>query len=211
LQWFGFALLGMCVATSLRRSLDSIVSFNGIYSAILSVEAGGPAFSVVWSREYVAAYAIGAACVLGVNLVVVPWSSERELRATIATSLQHCKLLLHLLAKTYTLEITVDERQARDALSASIRADYGLINDRLSDSLFEINWSRRSLGQYRAVAQQVKKLQQDLILAHSSLTAIQPGDLALFESHFLPSTLKPFMRMRAVSEATFEEMCDGAA
>ena len=109
----------------------------------------------MWLREYVAAYAIGAACVLAVNLLL-PWSSERELRETIATSLQHCNLALHLLAKTYRLEITAEERQARDALVDRLRADFGLINDRLNDSLFEINWSRFSLGQYRAIAHKVK-------------------------------------------------------
>ena len=58
---------------------------------------------------------------LGVNIFIFPQSSEKELRQTLVTSLDHIATFLHLLAKTYTLTITDAERKVRDGLNQSIR------------------------------------------------------------------------------------------
>lgn len=58
---------------------------------------------------------------IGVNLLVFPISSERELRQTLVLSLDHIGTFSHLLAKTYTLSISDEERQIRDQLNQTIR------------------------------------------------------------------------------------------
>jgi len=63
----------------------------------------------------------GGALVVGVNILVLPESSERQLRQTLVTSLDHIAIFLHLIAKTYTLTITDEERKVRDGLNQSIR------------------------------------------------------------------------------------------
>lgn len=61
------------------------------------------------------------AIVLFVNLVIFPMSSERHLRETLVTSLDHIGVLSHLLGKTYTMDITNEERALRDQLNRTIR------------------------------------------------------------------------------------------
>lgn len=58
---------------------------------------------------------------MGVNLLVFPISSERELREAMVGSLDHIGTFCHLLAKTYTMTLTDDERAAREALARTIR------------------------------------------------------------------------------------------
>ena len=123
-RYFGMSLLAV------------LVTFNGIYTSILTGE-----FVPTYLESYMKAYlwvahnlALGnwsithssparwsGAIVIGVNILIFPQSSEKELRQTLVTSLDHIATFLHLLAKTYTLTITDEERKVRDGLNQSIR------------------------------------------------------------------------------------------
>lgn len=59
--------------------------------------------------------------VVGVNLFVFPISSEKELRQTLVLSLDHIGTLAHLLAKSYTNNLTDEDRAVREQLSQTIR------------------------------------------------------------------------------------------
>jgi hypothetical protein len=56
-----------------------------------------------------------------VNVFVFPISSEKELRQTLVASLDHIGTFSHLLAKTYTMALTDEDRELRDQLSRTIR------------------------------------------------------------------------------------------
>jgi hypothetical protein len=79
----------------------------------------------------------------------------------------------HLIAKTYSLEITEDEKKARDALNASIRADMGLLNQKIATVGLEINYSRFSMADYGRYVQSIRSIQRGLITAYSSLAAME--------------------------------------
>ena len=70
----------------------------------------------------------GAAVVLATNVLILPRSSEKDLRQTLTMSLEHVQTFLQLLAKGYTLELTDEEAAVRDHLVQSIRADFGLLS-----------------------------------------------------------------------------------
>ena len=63
----------------------------------------------------------GIAIGMGVNLLVWPRSSEKELRQMLVLSLDHIGTFAHLLSKTYTMTITEDEKKVRDHLAQSLR------------------------------------------------------------------------------------------
>jgi hypothetical protein len=103
--------------------------------------------------------------VLGVNFIVWPISAESELRRTLVSSLEHISTLGHLLAKTYTMSITEDEKAVRDGLAQSLRVcsnphlnrfrpltlqqtDFGSLTQRIQETLIEINWSEYSMTDY---------------------------------------------------------------
>ncbi len=164
----------------------------------------------------------GGALVVGVNILVLPESSERQLRQTLVTSLDHIAIFLHLIAKTYTLTITDEVRKVRDGLNQSIRvsglpaqwsqrvssgylmqADFGLLNAKAEAATIEINWSRWSTEDYNAIITQTRKMQLGLIAMYSSLVRTDEtdsiwscqGDSPLFRERFLPSTIGPFHRV----------------
>jgi hypothetical protein len=76
LMFFGFALLGI------------LVTFAGIYTSLTLPVKG---FNAQYLEDYLKAYALGGAIVLVVNWFVLPISSEKELRRTLVTSLDHIK------------------------------------------------------------------------------------------------------------------------
>lgn len=63
----------------------------------------------------------GFAIVLGVNILVFPISSEYQLRELLVLSLEHVSTFAHLIAKTYDLQISDEERVVRDALNQTVR------------------------------------------------------------------------------------------
>jgi hypothetical protein len=95
LQWFAFSLLGI------------LVGFSGIYTSYL--ENG---FNPDYLASYLIAYSFGAAIVIAVSSVVVPMSSEKELRTMLVTSLQHTATFADLIVKTFSLEISEGESVA---------------------------------------------------------------------------------------------------
>ncbi|KAF8749522.1 hypothetical protein RHS01_09997 [Rhizoctonia solani] len=178
LKYFGFSLLAI------------LMSFNGIYTSMML----GTGFSSTYLKEYIK---WGSAIVLFVNLFVFPVSSERELRKLLVMSLEHVATYSHLLAKTYTLTLTDEERDARARLAQTIRADFGLLTMKMAETSAEINWSRWSMDDYLA-----------LITSHTSISNIHSQNATLFKEYFLPSTLKPFQRMRRDIDMAIQEISE---
>ncbi|KAG8728006.1 hypothetical protein FRC11_011969, partial [Ceratobasidium sp. 423] len=154
LKYFGFSLLAI------------LMSFNGIYTSIML----GNGFNSNYLKEYIKSYMWGSAIVLFVNMCIFPISSERELRQLLVVSLEHVATYSHLLAKTYTLTITDEERDARARLAQTIRADFGLLTMKMAETSAEINWSRWSMDDYlvfvaktRAVQLSFRVKQQELL------------------------------------------------
>ncbi|KAF8591763.1 hypothetical protein K439DRAFT_1326105 [Ramaria rubella] len=192
-RWFGFSLL--CILNC----------FNGIYTSYLL----GGVFSPIYLAAYYESYLWGAGIVLAVNLLVLPKSSERVLRETLVTSLEHVGTFAHLLAKTYTLEITDEERDLRDHLNMSIRADFGYLSrQQIEATTIEINYSKFSLEDYKLFIAKTRGLQQALITAHSSLGGVEKQDVKLFREQFLPGTVIAFNKLRRAVDLTIRDLGD---
>ena len=95
------------------------MAFNGIYTSILL----GGVFSPKYLEEYLTAYLWGAAILLSVNILVLPMSSERVLRKTLAISLEHISTFVALIAKGYPLASTEEEHEARKAMAQTVKTD----------------------------------------------------------------------------------------
>ena len=90
------------------------------------------------------------------------------MRELLVTSLEHISTFVHLLAKTYALEITDEERTLRDSLNQSIRADYGLLMVKTAQAGLEVNWTRYSMASYASMIARIKQMQAGLITCYSS-------------------------------------------
>lgn len=130
LRWFGFSLLAILMA------------FNGIST---SIQLGG-VFSPRYLEEYLISYLWGGVITLGVNIFVFPMSSERELRKTLVISLEHISTFAALIAKGYTLTSTDEEREAREGMAQTVKADFTFLMQKIDETSIEINWSRFSMG-----------------------------------------------------------------
>ncbi|KAH7337158.1 hypothetical protein B0J17DRAFT_666475 [Rhizoctonia solani] len=192
LKYFGFSLLAI------------LMSFNGIYTSIML----GHGFNATYLKEYIISYMWGSAIVLFVNLSVFPVSSERELRQLLVISLEHVATYSHLLAKTYTLTLTDEERDARARLAQTIRADFGLLTMKMAETSAEINWSRWSMDDYLVFVAKTRAVQLSLITSHTSISNIHAQNATLFKEYFLPSTLKPFQRMRRDIDMAIQEISE---
>ena len=159
LRFFGFSLLAI------------LVGFIGIYASVLQ---GG--LETVWLISYVQGYLIGFAIVIVVNILILPVSSERELREMLVQSLEHAATFAHLISKTYTLEITQEEKKARDGLHQSIRADLFFLKEKLDMTGWEVNWTRWSLGDYKQMVGHIRGMQQGLITSYSGLVTLEAFD-----------------------------------
>ncbi|BGP12619.1 hypothetical protein JCM10213_008755 [Rhodosporidiobolus nylandii] len=148
-----------------------IFAFNGIYGTITT---GG--FDKAFFLANFEAYAWGIAIVFCVNLLVLPMTSEHELRRLLVTSLQHVSTLAHLTCKTYAREIDEDEMEVRQVLVKTIRADYLALTSRLEETSYEILVSRYSLKHYGDMIRSVQGLQQALITSSSALDMIDELD-----------------------------------
>ena len=129
IRWFGFSLLAILMA------------FNGIYTSILL----GGVFSPEYLEEYLIAYLWGGAITLTVNILVLPMSSERELRKTLVISLEHISTFAALIAKAYSLTSTEEEREARTAMAQTVKADFTFLTQKIDETSIGINWSKFSM------------------------------------------------------------------
>ncbi|KZT61392.1 hypothetical protein CALCODRAFT_447337 [Calocera cornea HHB12733] len=181
IKYLPFALLAM------------LMTFNGIYT---SMNSGG-AFNSAALISYLQAYAFGAAIVLFVNMLVLPRSSENQLRQMLVTSLDHIRTFMHLVNKGYLLELTDDERAIRGQLVQSLRADFGFLNQLIDQTSIEVVWSRWSMADYRLLVLKMRNLQATLIAAYSGLlNGEENNSVQTFKDHFLPSGVDEFRRMR---------------
>lgn len=175
----------------------------------LSLLALGIYRSIITSRW-------GGAIVLGVNMFVFPVTTERELREAMVQSLDHIGTFAHLLAKTYTMSLTDEDRVVRDQLNQTIRVrrisihrcsysvtnqprylqqDFGILNAKVGAASIEVNWTRWSIQDYRRLIAQTRGMQLSLIALYSALAAYEKTPVPLFEEHFLPSTIKQFHQL----------------
>ncbi|BGP28655.1 hypothetical protein JCM10296v2_000391 [Rhodotorula toruloides] len=213
-QGFVFAvfvyLAALVKAQSIRyfgaSLLFIILAFSGIYASILSRGDFVPAYL----EAYLESYCWGFAIVLVVNLVVLPHSSEKELREILVISLEHISTFSHLLAKTYSLDITDDERAVRDDLSQSIRADMGVLNQKLAHTSLEINHSRWCMTDYHLMVGKLRQMQLGLIAGYSSLVSMErfhPRALELVKEELTSSGAdKWFSKLRRGADLSFSDI-----
>lgn len=197
MKFFGLALLGI------------LISFAGLYTSLI---LPGHPFSPHYLEDYLKSYALAGAIVIAVNFLILPISSETELRRTLVTSLSHIKTFSHLLAKSYTLTITEEEISVRQGLAQSIRADFGILQQKLGTTGLEVNWSKLGMEDYRQMIDLTHRLQEDLIGMHSTIIAAEAskkagGDTTLFRTAFLPSTKASFLVLRRELSVTIREIC----
>lgn len=117
-----------------------------------------------------------------------------------------------LLAKSYLLTITEEEVSVRNGLAQSVRADFGILQQKLATTTVEINWSKLGMEDYRSMIETTHKLQQDLIGLYSTVVAAEAarkaGDATtLFRSAFLPNTKVAFTAMRKEISVAIREIC----
>lgn len=148
--------------------MQVLFAFNGIWYPI---ESGTP-FRSSYLLSFFTAYALGLAIVVAVNLLVFPFSAERELRHVLVQSLQHVSTLAHLACKTYAKEIEEDEVEVRQLLVRTIRSDYLSLASHLEETSYETLWSRWGYEDLRRMITYVKGLQQALITSSSALELI---------------------------------------
>ncbi|GAA5972386.1 hypothetical protein JCM11641_002434 [Rhodosporidiobolus odoratus] len=196
LRYFAFSLLAILLA------------FSGIYTSVLPTS--NRSFIPEFLESYIEAYCWGFAIVLFVNGFIFPHTSEKELRELLVISLEHISTFSHLIAKTYSLEITDDERKARDDLNLTIRADMGLLNQKLAQAGIEINYSRWSMQDYAFAVSKLRAMQQGLITSYSSLIAMErydPKALELIKQE-LQSTAasRQFNRLRRATDLSFADI-----
>jgi hypothetical protein len=124
-------------------------------------------------------------------------TSEHELRRLLVTALEHVSALTHLTCKAYARELEEDEmvrvslpsfrrrnspfsfhpsQEVRKVLIKTIRSDYLALTSRLSETSYEILYTRFSLHNYRSIISAVQGLQQALITASSALDLIDELD-----------------------------------
>ncbi|KZW03135.1 hypothetical protein EXIGLDRAFT_828873 [Exidia glandulosa HHB12029] len=160
----GFILFVFVYVAALVRAVYP-VWFPGTLFALLTVFYGLLSSVVVDGydpanlRSYLAAQAWGGAVSAVVNLLILPRSSEKQMRRTLVASIHRLRKLSRLISATYMMTITDEERGEREELVSSIRADFALLNDELSGTFFELNISRFSVQDYSNVIRRIRALQ----------------------------------------------------
>ncbi|GAA5834027.1 hypothetical protein JCM9279_004193 [Rhodotorula babjevae] len=194
LRYFGMSLLFV------------ILAFSGAYTSVLS----GGRFVPEYLEAYLAAYCWGFAIVLVVNLLVLPHSAEKELREILVISLEHISTFSHLIGKTYLVELTDEERVARDELNQSIRADMGVLGQRYAQAGVEINYTRWTMKDYGFMVGKVRAMQHGLITSYSSLVSMEKFDPAALEivKQELQDThaSKAFSKLRRSADLSFSDI-----
>ncbi|KAH9456908.1 hypothetical protein Pst134EA_020816 [Puccinia striiformis f. sp. tritici] len=172
------ALLKMKKPSYLVFSLYCIcMSWNGVYS---SSSSANRQYSPELLTSFLQTYAWGAAIVVFVNVLILPHSSEAELRTTLVHCIDHVRTLAFLIKKTYWCEITAEESQVRDDLVQSIRADRHILKLKLSRTFLEITHSKWSGDDYRKMVQLTTSMQQSLISTHSNLSHMEQSEAKIF-------------------------------
>ncbi|KAI5477283.1 hypothetical protein MNV49_006504 [Pseudohyphozyma bogoriensis] len=149
--------------------LAILLAFNGLYTSVLLRGK----FSKVYFYAFIEAYLWGFAIVIGINFFVFPTTAERQLRLLLLSSIDNISTFTHLIAKTYTLELTPAERALRDSLHLTIRTDMLFLTQKMVDVRMEVNLTRFSYSDYAKSIEHVRQLQQGLLSAYSSLVAIE--------------------------------------
>lgn len=222
LRWFAFSLLSILMAFNGVSSLyEWPLQFTYIHQIYTSILLNNT-FSSTYLLEYLKSYSWGAAIVLAVNILVFPRTSERELRSTMLSSLEHLATFAALIGKAYTLTGTPEDKAARELLSQTIKADFTFLTQKIDETSFEICWSRftmsgmvssqyskRSLTlyvDYQRFTDRIRMLQRTLITAHISLLRFDEQDIEVFRDDVLPPTKIAFTRLRRDIDLTIREI-----
>ncbi|WAR60313.1 hypothetical protein PtB15_9B250 [Puccinia triticina] len=172
------ALIKMRNPSYLVFSLYCIsMSWNGVYS---SSSSSNRQYSPELLASFLQTYAWGAAIVVFVNVVILPHSSEAELRTTLVHCIDHLRTLAFLIKKTYWCEITDEESKVRDDLVQSIRADCHFLQGKLERTFLGITYSKWSGDEYKKMVQLTKSMQQSLISTHSNLSTMEQPEARPF-------------------------------
>ncbi|EJU01760.1 hypothetical protein DACRYDRAFT_116219 [Dacryopinax primogenitus] len=182
LTYLGFSLLAI------------LQTFTGIFTSLASPTTS---FSGSQLRAYLQSYAFGCACVLVVNICLLPRTAESKLRGAIATSLDHARTLMLLVNKGYMEELTQEERVVMEQLVLSLRTDFRSLNQLLGETTFELCLSRWSMASYRSLVQKTHALQNMLIASYYGLlTGEENKSIETFKEQFLPSCEEEFRALR---------------
>ncbi|KAG0142002.1 hypothetical protein CROQUDRAFT_67719 [Cronartium quercuum f. sp. fusiforme G11] len=190
-KWFAFSLL--CI----------LMSWNGISTTVNSPTRQFNSGSLI---SYLTAYLWGAAIVLFINVSVFPHTAEKELRMTLAASLDHCRTFACLLSKTYRLEIDEEETRVREDLAQSIRADFSILQTKMSETSVEIIWSKWSMSDYHRMVHKTRAMQQILTTVHTNLNSKEKLNVKDFRQYFLQGVEKELVELNQVIYCVFTEL-----
>ncbi|KAA1100579.1 hypothetical protein PGTUg99_024834 [Puccinia graminis f. sp. tritici] len=170
-----------------------LMSWNGIYTSFLTSHRG---FSPGYMFSYLQSYSWGAVIAFSVNILVLPHSAEKEFRLALVDALDHVKTLAHLIDKTYRFVITEDEKLIRDNLVDSIRGELNALENKLIETILEVNYSKWSLTDYRKMLQLTISMTRSLVTAHSSLMQVNQISSGTFQENFLLSSWRDMELLR---------------
>lgn len=98
----------------------------------------------------------------------------------------------------------------RDDLSQSIRADMGVLNQKLAHTSLEINYSRWSMTDYHLMVGKLRQMQLGLIAAYSSLVSMErfhPRALELVKEELTSSGAdRWFSKLRRGADLSFSDI-----
>ncbi|CAG8544133.1 7075_t:CDS:10 [Ambispora leptoticha] len=170
---------GISVGAFFQGGIDFLIGvlFGGAWYALLDGGLGSSkaAMIVVLSIVYLVGIVVtqppklASETVITINLLLWPDSAENELRRKLICALDNINTFNNLNIKSYLLSITTSEKQRRNDLARSIRADVQTLSTLLQTADSEISYSEFSLKEYASFVAQIKRLQQYLLAVFGNL------------------------------------------
>ncbi|CAG8528367.1 538_t:CDS:10 [Ambispora gerdemannii] len=156
-------------------------------------------FDQIQLKETLIAFLLGLALSLVINLLLWPDSAEFELRRQLIRSLDNINTFNNLNIKSYLLTIAPSEKEHRDDLAHSIRADVQTLSTLLRTADSEISYSEFSLKEYTGFVAQIKRLQQYLLAVHGNIVAHEEAmkESEKFQGEFLGVLRSPLNNLNA--------------
>ncbi|MBW0469961.1 hypothetical protein O181_009676 [Austropuccinia psidii MF-1] len=187
LVFFIMLYVGAYVKTSKPRffvpcMFGIVTSWNGFYFHFLTTEIR---LTVDYFESYLLSYGIATVVVLFINVCVIPRSTEGELRLALSQSLSRIRNFFRLLDKSYFFDLTEEQIQIRDDLVQAIRADFNILQSKLSRTPLLVTFSRWSADDYVDAVSIIRSMQQCLITAYSNLRKLDETDAQIFKDNFL--------------------------
>ena len=108
---------------------------------------------------FVKSYALGIAIPFVCNLVF-PVTSHHNLHVEIVHGLENISSLAHLILKSFSKQIDLEEIQLRDHLTLAIRDDFLRLSVCLEETTMEVSYSRMSAQENRDAVNLIRGMQQ---------------------------------------------------